>query len=93
LSVSTVGFRRRGRRAVLRGLGSGSTVSRTATDGSREDSTVSDMSRHSLFTWRDGPIEPSKRNVPSAKSDAVTVDNSAFAMMFDLKRPMMYSWK
>ena len=44
-----------------------------------------------MLTRRDGPIEPSKRNVPRAKSDAVTVDNSALAIMFDLKRPMMYS--
>lgn len=51
------------------------------------------MRRHSLFVLRVELIEPITVKVPRAKTDAVTMDRVASAMMFDWNRLITYCWK
>lgn len=67
------------------------TVSRTGMGGmSNASSEDSDNSLNSLLVFFAAPIEPRSVNVPSAKTEAVTIERVASAMMFDVKRVITY---
>ena len=50
----------------------------------------SDNTFNSLLVFFAVPIEPRRVNVPSAKTEAVTIESVASAMMFDVKRVITY---
>src|SRR5947208_17095210 len=93
LPISALGFRARGRRLVLRGLVARSTVSTTGNDGIDGAFASSERRCHSLLSPRPLRIEPIRVKVPRAKTDIVTIDKRASAMMFVWRRLITYCWK
>ena len=90
--MSSLSALRRLRRVLLdaRLLGGGIVSRRGMAGMSSPSSGVSDKTFNSLLAFLAEPIDPRSVNVPSAKTEAVTIESVASAMMLDVKSVITY---